>query len=229
MDTMDDSTDSRTASAGAPDPTSVLATAYARSRSIAQLATALAKAQGEIAGAAKDKTNPHFKSSYADLASGWEACRGPLSKNGLAVLQPVLADGGRVTVTTILAHGSGEWISTDLTMSAGQNTPQGIGSCITYARRYALFALIGIAPEDDDGNAASQQSSRPQAVPAKAPEGFGDWLDDLAAVADEGTAALESAWKKSQPYLRKHLTDTDTARWETLKAKAAKAKAPVSA
>jgi hypothetical protein len=116
---------------------------YARSRTIGQLAAALAKAQGEIQGASKDKTNPHFKSSYADLASVWEACRAALSKAGLSVLQPVFADGARVTVTTIVAHGSGEWMSTDLTMTAGANTPQGVGSCITYARRYALASMVG--------------------------------------------------------------------------------------
>lgn len=198
-----------------------------RSASMAALAGALAKAQGDIAGASKDKTNPDFKSSYADLASVWDACRTPLSANGLAVLQPAVADGACVTVTTILAHSSGEFIEVDLTMTAGQNTPQGIGSCITYARRYALSSLVGIAPEDDDGNAASQSNgSGPQRVaaqtgPPRAPEGYDEWLSDLESVADEGTAALESAWKKSQPYFRKHLTDTNKGKWEALKAKAA--------
>ena len=206
-----------------------------RSESIAALAAALAKAQGEIEGASKDKTNPHFKSSYADLASVWDACRAPLSKNALAVLQPAVADGPRVTVTTILVHSSGEFIESDLTMAAQQNTPQGIGSCITYARRYALSSLIGIAPEDDDGNAASQGSCQPQAGAQKpangngrtlAPDGFDNWLTDLEVIADDGTAALEAAWKKSQPYLRKYLTDTDKAKWEAVKARAVKATVP---
>src|SRR5688572_30216456 len=113
----------------------IVMTSVRRSDSIAAIAAAMAKAQGEIAGASKDKTNPHFKSAYADLASVWDACRGPLSKNGLAVLQPASADGPRVTVTTLLTHSSGEWIEGDLSMTAAQNTPQGIGSCITYARR----------------------------------------------------------------------------------------------
>jgi len=196
------------------------------SSSLAQLATALAKAQAEIGGAAKSKTNPHFKSAYADLAEVWDACRPALTKHGLAVVQPVSAEGAQVTVTTLLLHASGEWISSDLTMTAQQNTPQGIGSCITYARRYALASMVGVAPEDDDGNAASQTTNaRPQAVPAKpkAPEGFDNWLSDLEAVADEGSDALKATWQKSQPYFRKHLTDTDGAKWETLKAKAARA------
>jgi hypothetical protein len=204
-------------------------TAVRRSPSIAALAAALANAQGEMSGATKDKTNPHFKSSYADLASGWDACREPLSKNGLAVLQPPTSTGASVTVTTILAHSSGEWIESDFTMTAGQNTPQGMGSCLTYARRYALFAMVGIAPEDDDGNEASQQpSGRPRAVAAptkpQAPEGFERFLLDLEAVADNGTPALEDAWKKAQPYMRKHLQDTNNAKWEAIKAKAAKVK-----
>ena len=128
-----------------------------RSTSIAKLVSALAKAQGEIAGALKDSENPHFRSKYADLASTWDACRQPLAKHELAVLQPVSANGPHVTVTTILAHSSGEWISEALTLTAQQNTPQGVGSAITYGRRYGLAAMVGIAPEDDDGNAASQR------------------------------------------------------------------------
>jgi ERF superfamily len=127
-----------------------------RSESIAALGAALAKAQGEMAAAAKANLNPHFQSRYADLASIWDACRVPLSKNGLAVLQPVSAEGARVSVRTLLVHASGEWIGETLTITALQNTPQGIGSAVTYARRYALAAMIGVAPDDDDGNAATR-------------------------------------------------------------------------
>lgn len=130
-------------------------TTASRSESIAALAEALAKAQGEMSAASKDNINPHYKSRYADLASMWEACRGPLSKHGLAVLQPVKADEARVTVTTILAHSSGEWLSEALTVAATQNTAQAVGSAITYGRRYGLAAMVGIAPDDDDGNAAT--------------------------------------------------------------------------
>jgi hypothetical protein len=194
---------------------------------IGQLAAALAKAQAEIGGASKSKTNPHFKSAYADLAEVWEACRAPLAKHGLAILQPVSAQGPMVTVTTLLTHASGEWISSDLTMTAQQNTPQGIGSCITYARRYALSSMVGVAPEDDDGNAASQGSSL-KAVPQKppVPAGFDDWLSDLYTLAEDGSAALKTAWTKSQPYLRKYLTDTQPEVWEAIKARAAKATVP---
>ena len=76
------------------------------SESIAELAAALAKAQGEIEGAKKDSNNPHFNKTYADLASVWDACRIPLSKNGLSVTQGVSTDGNKVTVTTLLMHAS---------------------------------------------------------------------------------------------------------------------------
>ena len=200
-----------------------------RSDSIAALAAALAKAQGEMEAAAKGNINPHFKSRYADLASVWDACRAPLSKNGLSVLQPVSADGARVTVTTILAHSSGEWISESLTMTAQQNTPHGVGSAITYGRRYGLSSMVGIAPDDDDGNAASgrpqQQAARElenELPPAPSlPAGYDDWFTDLTSVADEGMEALESAFKKSKLEYRRHLTQVDARRWAALKAKAA--------
>lgn len=125
------------------------------SPSIAKLIEALAKAQGEIVSAKKDTSNPFFKSKYADLASVWDAIRAPLSTNGLAVVQTTSSTETSVTVNTMLAHASGEWIRGSLTMKPTKADPQGIGSAITYARRYALASMCGVAPEDDDGNAAS--------------------------------------------------------------------------
>lgn len=144
------------------------------SESIEMLATALAKAQGEMTPAAKDSTNPHFKSKYADLASAWEAARGPCSRNGLSVIQGFDpgADGSLVIVTRLL-HSSGQWIESILVFYPIDNKPQTIGSCITYGRRYALMAILGIAPDDDDdGNAASARPSPPaprQIPPPPAP------------------------------------------------------------
>lgn len=126
-----------------------------QSENIEALAAALAKAQGEITGALKDSSNPFFKSRYADLASCWDACRAQLSKNGLAVIQTTLAtDGATVEVLTTLAHASGQWIRGRLRMAPKEATPQGIGSCITYARRYALAAMVGLAQIDDDAESA---------------------------------------------------------------------------
>lgn len=125
------------------------------SPTIGQLAKALAAAQGEITGALKESKNPFFKSSYADLASCWDACRTPLSKNHLAVIQTTQATEGGVKVVTTLAHESGEWMRGTLCMTPTKNDPQGIGSCLTYARRYALAAIVGLAQIDDDANSAS--------------------------------------------------------------------------
>ncbi len=126
--------------------------------SINELAAALSKAQAEIKGATKDSKNTFFKSSYADLASVWEACRIPLTKNGLAVIQTtdVIADtGGDTTLlVTTLVHSSGQYIQGRYPIHPVKNDPQSLGSAITYARRYALQAIVGIAPDDDDGEAA---------------------------------------------------------------------------
>jgi hypothetical protein len=125
-----------------------------------KLFTALAKAQAEIGGAHKDSTNPFFNSSYADLASVWDAVRGPLSKNGLSIVQmPTLVKsedgkGVRARVQTILAHSSGQTISSVLDMPCAKVDSHAVGSAITYARRYALQAFCGVAPVDDDANAA---------------------------------------------------------------------------
>lgn len=198
-----------------------------RSSTIGAIAGALAKAQGEMDGARKDSTNPHFKSQYADLASVWDACRAPLSKHGLSVLQPVSADGAKVTVTTILAHSSGEWLEESLTMTAQQNTPQGVGSAITYGRRYGLASMVGIAPEDDDGNAASgkpslQQETSASPQPRQKPDGYDDWLTDMASAADEGWPKLSAAFGKSKPEYRNHVTGPDKDQWKALRAKAEK-------
>jgi hypothetical protein len=121
---------------------------------IADLAAALCKAQAEMEGAKKDATNPHFKTNYADLASVWAAIREPLTKNGLAVVQLLRSIQGGVEVETILLHSSGQQISDVFAVPATKNDAQGYGSAATYARRYALMAMVGVAPEDDDGNGA---------------------------------------------------------------------------
>lgn len=140
-----------------------------QSEEIKDLAAALAKAQGQMENASKDSTNPHFKSKYADLASVWDACRKALSENGLSVIQPAGGGPETVTVTTRLMHTSGQWIEESITMKPMQMTPQGIGSTVTYCRRYALASMVGVAPdEDDDGNAASQPS--PQSYEKRQPQ-----------------------------------------------------------
>ena len=125
-----------------------------------QLATALAAAQGSMQGAVKDRTNPAFKSSYADLASTWDACRVALSTNGLAVSQhPGRLEDGSVTVTTMLLHRSGQHITSVCSALPRDASPASVGSVVTYLRRYGLAAAVGVSPEDDDGQAASQPAA----------------------------------------------------------------------
>lgn len=119
---------------------------------ITDLAAALCKAQIMIEGAEKNKTNPAFRSKYADLGACWDACRVPLGENGLSIIQiPSISD-GCVHLTTILLHLSGQSIRGTLSLPIAKFDAQGAGSVITYARRYSLCSMVGIAPDDDDGN-----------------------------------------------------------------------------
>lgn len=133
-----------------------------RSADINELAKALAAAQGEYDKATKDSVNPHFKASYAGLASVTNACRPALTKHGIAVVQRLSSKQASVTVSTMLVHSSGQWVSDELTVPVSKADAQGFVAACTYARRASLAAMTGIAPEDDDGNEASGHS--PQAV-----------------------------------------------------------------
>lgn len=142
---------------------------FQMSSTIAKLADALSKAQGEMKNAELAAVNPFFakdgkNGKYSDLASVWDACREPLSKHGLAVVQIPRAKNGKVAVATVLMHSSGEWIAGDLELTPSKSDAQGAGSAITYARRYSLGGFAGIAPkDDDDGNAASGKDKEEKA------------------------------------------------------------------
>jgi hypothetical protein len=127
-----------------------------QSESIGALAAALSKAQADITGALKDSSNPFFKSKYADLASCWDACRKQLAANNLCVIQTTDLDDltNQTVLKTILAHSSGEWVKSITPILTKDNSPQAQGSGITYARRYALAAIVGLAQVDDDAEAA---------------------------------------------------------------------------
>jgi hypothetical protein len=139
-----------------------------KSEQLNELAKAMSAVQLELRPASKDANNPFFKSKYADLNSVWNACRDLLGKHGLAVIQgnSVGLD-GTVIVETILTHSSGQWIQSELALPLAKTDPQGVGSAITYGRRYGLAAIIGIvADEDDDGNAASR-NGQPKVEPKR--------------------------------------------------------------
>lgn len=126
-----------------------------RSEEIRDIAMALSKFQGEVPTVLKASTNPFFKSKYADLSIIMETVKEYLSKNGLSITQ-TLEPSEKVRLATTLIHTSGQWISSTIELLPKDVTPQAYGSAITYARRYALSALIGVvSDEDDDGNAAS--------------------------------------------------------------------------
>ena len=128
-----------------------------QSEGINELAAALSKAQGEMQAAVKDKVNPFFKSSYADLGSVWDAARPVLSKYGLCIMQTteMTSDGSKIIMVTTLAHTSGQWMKSFLPLNPAKNDSQGIGASITYLRRYSLSAIVGVVcDEDDDGETA---------------------------------------------------------------------------
>ena len=125
------------------------------SEHINEIAAALAKAQGSMDNASKDRSNPAFKSKYADLASVRDAVIGPLTAAGIAVIQAPATTAEGVVVETRFVHSSGQWLSCSVGATPRAYDPQSVGSAITYLRRYGLMALASIAPEDDDGNAAS--------------------------------------------------------------------------
>ena len=129
-----------------------------QSESIANLAKALSIVQGKLTYAKKDSKNPFFKSNYADLESVWDACRDLLSSNGLAVSQfpGLYSDLDKsMSLITILTHESGEYITQEMSVPVTKADAQGAGSALTYMRRYALAAVVGVVQADDDGNAAS--------------------------------------------------------------------------
>jgi len=140
-----------------------------KSDSIVNLAKALSIAQSQFTSVPRNCENPYFKSKYADLGAIMDMAREPLSKNGLSVSQyPSTTESGWARVETVLMHESGEWTSSTIDLKPAKSDPQGIGSAITYGRRYGVSAILGLATEDDDdGNKASSPKSN--GAPAQQP------------------------------------------------------------
>jgi hypothetical protein len=160
--------------------------------SLVHIAPAFIKAKKAFGPALKDKANPAFRSKYADLGACLEAVDDALLDNGIAVYQETFEDASGVTVETVFLHESGETIrSGKLHVPASKQDPQGYGSALTYCRRYSLMAACGIAPEDDDGNAASGRNAPKQPKSTPAPEAPQGPVTDAAAIATH-ISALES-------------------------------------
>lgn len=137
------------------------------SESIVKISAALVKAQSELKHAVKDSRNPHFNSKYADLCSIVEAIRQPLSSNGICYTQLISEDGNNL-ITMLIHAESGEYFCSYFPIIADKRTAQAIGSAVTYAKRYSLSAIVGLATdEDDDGNAAASRPQPPQQQDAK--------------------------------------------------------------
>jgi len=139
-----------------------------KSESIKEIATALSKAQAEMSGAKKSSKNPFFKSSYANLEEVIHCVKEPFANNDLSYMQFPISSDGFAGVETIIMHSSGEWISGELLLKCAKNDPQGMGSAITYARRYGLQSAAGLPSEDDDGNYATSPV-KPVYTPPPAP------------------------------------------------------------
>jgi hypothetical protein len=136
-----------------------------RSESISKISAALVLAQAEMGGALKANTNPHFKSKYADLESVMDAIKPAIAKHDLAFVQVGHDAESAAGIETIILHNSGEWISAGKTfVPVSKSDAQGYGSALTYARRYSLMAAFGVAPEDDDGNAAANAKPEPKSA-----------------------------------------------------------------
>lgn len=128
-----------------------------KSESISKLAVAMIKAQTQLENIEPNKENPYFKSMYADLASIIDKSKPVLAKHGLVVIQTLNGTGDTVVVETTLLHESGEYIGNGVALKSKDMSPQALGSCVTYGRRYSLSAILGISTEsDDDGNTSSK-------------------------------------------------------------------------
>lgn len=166
------------------------------SDTIAQLAEALSKAQGQIDDATKTGINPHFRSKYADLAAVRSVIREPLAVNDIAIIQLPRSLDGEVEVETMLLHKSGEFISETLRLPVGKWDAHGIGSGITYARRYGLMSILGIAADDDDGNAAVEKT--------QVNNGWTQALQEEASkFAKKGSKSLQDYWNALDEEQRK--------------------------
>jgi hypothetical protein len=154
------------------------------------IASALVKAQRGFAPALKTSTNPHFRSKYVDLAGCVEAVVDSLNAAGIALIQRTSQDDTGVTVETVFVHESGEMLECGkLHVPAAKQDPQGYGSALTYARRYSLMAACGIAPEDDDGNAAASRVKVSATKTDLVPQNRLSVLADVAAAINERMSA----------------------------------------
>lgn len=193
-----------------------------KSESIAALAKAIALSQLHVGNALKSSTNPHFKSKYADLAEILNTVRPVFSANCIAIVQTPTFESGVASVETMLCHESGEFISSVCSSPVSKQDAQGIGSAITYLRRYSLAAMCGIAQEDDDGQHAVQEPQTQRQAPSRklsnAEREMG--VADMKGAPDE--AALKQVWADYHA-MAKNIGDRESCEFFTDCAKECKA------
>jgi class 3 adenylate cyclase len=171
------------------------------------LSAAMAKAFASIEGAVKGKTNPAFRSKYADLAAVVDAVKPHLAEHGLWFRQITHPAEHGVCVETVIHHASGQSLGCGpLFMPATKQDAQGYGSALTYARRYSLMAAFGVPAEDDDAQAAV--ASAPKPIARVAPARRADIQQQIDACADR--AALNALYKSLSETERTALVDAFT-------------------
>jgi len=183
------------------------------SESIDKLASAMADAQGRIKGAKRDSANPHFGSPFASLESVWDACREPLTANGLSVIQFPSMRGEDPVLVSVLAHSSGQWIRTYAPLTPTKRDPQAMGSAITYMRRYATMAIASLCPVDDDGEAAlapPREQARKEPTPASEKRGrLTNAVRSWSGVGEEDLVSAMASVKKACGIKNEQATDGD--------------------
>ena len=178
------------------------------SENINELASALSKTQKELTNVSKDAENPYFKSHYATLANCWDSIRDALTKNGLSIVQTTdITDKGLILDTTLL-HSSGQWMCSSYPVDPIKKDPQGYGSALSYARRYSLAAMIGLAQADDDANEASKTTYQPRPVQNHAPQTQGESLAQLRAKSAVLMEKLNTETEKSTENVYKNAEET---------------------
>jgi hypothetical protein len=199
------------------------------SETIVELATALAKAQGQIEDATKDGINPAFRSKYADLAAVRAVIREPLAANDLAIMQFPRTRQGYAEVETMLVHKSGEFVSETLEIPVSKFDAHGIGSGITYGRRYGLMSILCLAAVDDDGNAAVEKAPAQQSAKKPSPkpermeiskEETDEVSDTLLDAAYQGTEYLTKTWRSLEQIQRNAIPAEAIARFKLIAADA---------
>lgn len=199
-----------------------------KSESIKNIAMALSKFQSEVANPKNTQENPFFKSKYAPLQEVLNQVRPLLSKHGLSVLQHPSGDGQTISINTMLLHESGEWIEFEpLSLKADKATPQGAGSAITYGRRYALSAVLGIASEDDDdGEVHEGRNQRQQQAPSNNERRLSQaQINRLFAIAAEsGFTSEQVKAVVAKDYKKNSVTDLTKAEYDEVCSRLEKAK-----